>query len=178
MTAAFAEGGDDVALSEARHGGRGARDDFGDPGAGGFARGGPGGDAEVGDAEVGDGDHLAGGVEQRAARIAGVDRGVGLDRAGDGEAVGRLSSAAVVPPAEVSATGVVAAASLTVVRVVVEPPPSAPLVKSTPTTRRPPASQGATIVAPSEGSSASVVMLRVHTATKVGRPGKRDLRGG
>ena len=36
-----------------------------------------------------DADHAALGVEQRAARVAGVDRGVGLQHAGDVEAVGR-----------------------------------------------------------------------------------------
>ena len=36
-----------------------------------------------------DADHLAGGVEQRAAGVAGVDRGVGLDDVVDREAVGR-----------------------------------------------------------------------------------------
>src|SRR3954447_18004878 len=56
-------------------------------------------DARVGVRAVGgdlrvDPDHAAGGVEQRAARVAGVDRGVGLDRARDGEAVGRLDVAA------------------------------------------------------------------------------------
>ena len=40
-----------------------------------------------------DPDHLAGGVEQRAARVAGVDRRVGLDDAGDRVAVGRLDVA-------------------------------------------------------------------------------------
>ena len=38
-------------------------------------------------------DHLPVGVEQRAARVAGVQRGVGLDGAGDGRAVGRLEVA-------------------------------------------------------------------------------------
>ena len=40
-----------------------------------------------------DADHFAVGVEQRAAGVAGVDRGVGLDAAGDGGAVGRLQLA-------------------------------------------------------------------------------------
>ena len=40
-----------------------------------------------------DADHAAGGVEQRAARVARVDRGVGLDDAVDLEAVGRLDRA-------------------------------------------------------------------------------------
>ncbi len=38
-------------------------------------------------------DHLAFGVDQRAARVAGIDRGVGLDGVGDGEAVGCLDRA-------------------------------------------------------------------------------------
>ena len=40
-----------------------------------------------------DADHAAVAVEQRAAGVAGVDRGVGLDRVGDREAVGRLDRA-------------------------------------------------------------------------------------
>src|ERR1035437_2154461 len=38
-------------------------------------------------------DYLAGGVEQRTARVAGVQRGVGLDDVGDGCAVGGLDLA-------------------------------------------------------------------------------------
>ena len=44
-----------------------------------------------------DADHAAVGVEQRAARVAGVDRGVGLDHVGDREAVGRLDLALRAP---------------------------------------------------------------------------------
>ena len=40
-----------------------------------------------------DADDLAGGVEQRAAGVAGVERGVGLDHVADREAVGRLDLA-------------------------------------------------------------------------------------
>ena len=55
-------------------------------------------DAGVAAAAVGgdlrvDADDAALGVEQRAAGVAGVDRGVGLDHAGDREAVGRLDVA-------------------------------------------------------------------------------------
>ena len=57
------------------------------------------GEADAGVAAAGggdlrvDADHAAGGVEQRAARVAGVDGGVGLHGAGDREAVGRLDLA-------------------------------------------------------------------------------------